>query len=194
MVAAAASSVGRLMIADAREQGLEVIAVVRNGASAAQLTALFPGLAVVRTQSEHWRQQLDGLVGSRPVHIAIDAHGGPFTRDLLTVIAPGGTVLIFGDLSKTGAGIEAFDFVRLEVGIRGLSIERWFERGPGIQDSDRKAALRYATSWPHLFDSASTFALEDIKEAVSAAQSRGKRGTPLLQLGEATPHAGGISV
>jgi NADPH:quinone reductase-like Zn-dependent oxidoreductase len=87
----------------------------------------------VRTQSEQWRQQLDELVGSGPVHIAIDAHGGPFTRDLLTVIAPGGTVLIFGDLSKTG-------------------------------------------------------------RAVSGAQSRGKRGTPLFQLGKTTPHAGGISV
>lgn len=192
VVAAAASSVGKLIIANAARDGLDVIAVVRSQSSEEDLNTLFPNLPVVRTENREWKDRLTALLGGRPLPVAIDAHGGPFTRDLLAMVEPGGTVFVFGDLSRTDTGILAFDVVTREVGLRGVSIGRWFTRDDATRRSDRAAALDSARAWPHLFKSAGTFAVDDVLGAVEAAQRPGKRGTPLVLMSSGATEVPGV--
>ena len=181
VVTAAASSVGSFIIDGALARGLDVIPVVRSDSAAEVVRGHFPGLPVVTTSDDGWRGTLSSAITGRPVPVIIDAHGGPFARELMReFLSPEGTLLVYGDLTGGSTGVETFDFLIQEHGIRGVSIGRWLTRTAEVREGDVRAALATAVTSPHLYAVADVRPFDEVADAVVASRRPGKRGTVLL--------------
>lgn len=182
VVSAAASAVSRIVITEAISRGLDVIPVVRSQSASQTVAAYFPHLTSVATADDTWRSKLRSVIAGRPVPAIVDAHGGPFVRQVLPFLSPGGTLVVFGDLEQTSTGLETFELLVNEYRLRGVSIARWLTRPDAVRAGDLRAAADYATRAPQLFQVAGVFDLDRVTEAVDAVRQPGKRGTPVLSM------------
>ncbi len=182
LVTAAASSVGKIVIAEALARGLSVLPIVRSESSAKVVAEHFPELTAITTSDAAWQEALRSAIAGRPVPVIVDAHGGPFTRAVLPFLSDAGTLLVYGDLSRTATGMETFDVLVREYRIRGVSISRWGTRPDDVRQADVRAAVDLAARSPQLFEVAGVFPLDDVTDAIAAAQKPGKRGTPVLSM------------
>jgi NADPH:quinone reductase-like Zn-dependent oxidoreductase len=181
VITGAASSVGSFIVDGALARGLEVVPVVRSDSAAEVVRGHFPGLPVVTTFDDGWRDALRSAIAGRPVPVIVDAHGGPFARELMReFLSPEGTLLIYGDLTGGSTGVETFDFLIQEHGIRGVSIGRWLTRPAEVREGDVQAALTTAKTSPHLYAVADVHPFDEVADAVVASRKAGKRGTVLL--------------
>src|SRR4051794_11305926 len=95
---AASSSVGLAAIHVANHVGATPIALTRTGAKVAALRAA--GAAeVIATESGDVAARVLAATGGRGVEFVHDAVAGPGVTDLARLVAPGGTLLVYGGLS-----------------------------------------------------------------------------------------------
>ena len=97
---AAASSVGRLFTAIAEHHRIATVSIVRSERRAQQLRDRFPTVPVVPTSDLRWVEQVHTAAAGRPIPVALDPVGGAAVGDLLSTLSPGGTLIIYGDLTQ----------------------------------------------------------------------------------------------
>ena len=97
---AAASSVGRLFTAIAEHHQIATVSIVRSEQRAQQLRDRFPTVPVVSTSDPGWVEQVHTAAAGRPIPVALDPVGGDAAGDLLSVLSPGGTLIIYGALAQ----------------------------------------------------------------------------------------------
>ncbi|MFE4021096.1 zinc-dependent alcohol dehydrogenase family protein [Streptomyces sp. NPDC059101] len=108
VVTAASSSVGLAAIQTALRVGAVPIATTRTAAKKGALLAA--GAAdVVVTDEEDVVARVRGLTGGRGAEFVFDAIAGPGVLDLARVVAPGGTLFVYGALSGEVTPYPGFD-------------------------------------------------------------------------------------
>ncbi|MFF0629464.1 zinc-dependent alcohol dehydrogenase family protein [Streptomyces sp. NPDC004296] len=108
VVTAASSSVGLAAIQTALRVGAVPIATTRTAAKKDALLAA--GAAdVVVTDEEDVVARVRGLTGGRGAEFVFDAIAGPGVLDLARVVAPGGTLFVYGALSGEVTPYPGFD-------------------------------------------------------------------------------------
>jgi NADPH:quinone reductase-like Zn-dependent oxidoreductase len=178
---AAASSVGRLFTGGAELHRLATIGIVRSEQRAQQLRDRFPAVPVVSTSDPKWRDQLRDASAGRLIPIALDPVGGAATSDLLTVLSPGGTVVVYGELAAEPMTIHASSLLHTGQAIRGMTVGRWFTAvSPEQRASDVASAVAITTNLPQHFEVGGTYRLEQIAEAVRQTAQSGELGTVIV--------------
>jgi NADPH:quinone reductase-like Zn-dependent oxidoreductase len=179
---AAASSVGRLFTAIAERHQIATISIVRSEARADQLRDRFPTVPVVSTSDPDFVERTRTAAAGRPIPVALDPVGGTVADDLLSVLSPGGTLIIYGALGQEPIPLHATAVLYSALGIRGLTINRWLTAVSAEQRaSDVASAVTITTGMPQHFDVAAVYPLDRITDAVRHVSQPGKVGTVVVK-------------
>jgi NADPH:quinone reductase-like Zn-dependent oxidoreductase len=179
---AAASSVGRLFTAMAEHHRIATISIVRSEQRAQQLRDRFPRVPVVSTSDPGWVAQVRTAAAGRPIPVALDPVGGAAAGDLLSALSPGGTLIIYGDLTEEPIPLRAATVLHSALGIRGLTINRWLTAvSPEQRASDVASAVTITAGLPQHFDVAAVYPLDRIADAVRDVTQPGKVGTVIVR-------------
>ncbi|MEV6040492.1 zinc-binding dehydrogenase [Nonomuraea sp. NPDC052116] len=173
---AAGSNVGRLLSAVAQFHAIQHINIVRSDSGAQTLRERYPAVPVVSTARPTWKEEIREHIGERPVPAAVDPVGGALAGDLLRLLSPGGTVIIYGVLAKEPIPVHAGDLLGTSLGLRGLIVTRWAEIVPAEQRAHdmATAAQLIARGAAEAFDVAAQYGIDEITQAVEHAVRPGK--------------------
>jgi NADPH:quinone reductase-like Zn-dependent oxidoreductase len=177
---AAASSVGRLVAAYSADHGIDTINVVRNASRAQQLSAEFSGMAAVSTDAPDWPETIRRAAAPAQITAVIDPVGGDVGSELFALLAPGGTLITYGQLS--GEPIVLDPAVLMSgAGQRGLTIGRWLSASSADQRaSDTAAAVALVLAHEHRLAPAAVYPLSELTKAVQHVSLPGKLGTVIV--------------
>ncbi|GAA4075042.1 zinc-dependent alcohol dehydrogenase family protein [Nonomuraea soli] len=175
VITAASSSVGLAAIRVANRVGAIPIATTRTEAKKAAL--LKAGAAeVIVTSAEEVAPRVLELTGGRGAEIVFDAVAGPGVLELARVVAPGGTLLLYGLLSGLPTPYPGF-----ELGMPALSVRTYTVHETTTDPERLRRAVAFVSSGLRdgVFEAAvdRVFSLDDIVEAhryLEAGQQVGK--------------------
>ncbi|MFE5028841.1 zinc-binding dehydrogenase [Streptomyces sp. NPDC056656] len=180
--AAAGSSVGRLVTGVMRYHNVGLVNVVRSDRGAAELRKRFPDVPVVATENPGWADEVRKAAGGRPLSVAFDPVGGMLTESLLDLLAPGGRLVIYGELAEEPISVHASTLLYQSLTVRGANLGRWLvEASAERRASDAVAATLIALAFKDQFDVAATYDLGELATAVKHAVQPGKVGTVLIR-------------
>jgi len=123
---AANSAVGRHVIAMARELGLHTINLVRRPEVADELRAAGADLVITEGESD----RITAKTGGVPIRLALNAVGGESATRMASLLAPGGTVVTYGAMSRQAIKLPAGLLIFRDLRFRGFWISQWYETAP----------------------------------------------------------------
>lgn len=178
---AANSGVGRSVIQLARAMGWKTLNVVRRAELVEELTAA--GGTVVVTEECDLRKELKTLCrGSRP-KLALNAVGGPSALNIANALAPGGSMITFGAMSKQPLKIPNGLLIFKGLKFEGFWLNRWRKTAGHAALHETYAALATHLRAGTLFTPVhETYPLSRVVEAADAATKEQRGGKVLLDL------------
>lgn len=176
---AATSSVGRAVIEIAARSGWKTLNVVRRPEAADELRTLGAD-AVVVDGDELAEQAASVLAGAKP-RLALNAVGGISATRLAGLLAPGGTLVTYGAMSKEALKIPNGFLIFRDLVFRGFWLTRWL-RGAAAEERGAMFGeiFRLAAAGCFAPRAADEFPLTDISAAVARATRGG--GKVLLRM------------
>jgi NADPH:quinone reductase-like Zn-dependent oxidoreductase len=139
---------------------------------------------VVSTQSSDWQQRARAAAGGRPISAALDPVGGNASADLLSLPAPGGSLIVYGLMAPEQIPVHDATQVHRDVTIRWLTIARWGLAPAEQRTSDLASAIAISQGLATQFDVAAKYPLSEIRAAAAHAARSGKSGTVLVRVAE----------
>ncbi len=152
---AANSAVGRCIIQLARHHGWRTINVVRRADIIPELTAA--GADAVLIEGATLTADIHAITGKNGARIALNAVGGDSATRIAGALAPGGTIVTYGAMSRQPLRIPNGLLIFQDIAWRGFWVTRWYERATPAQ----RAAL-----FAELFDLAARGILHTPIEAI----------------------------
>mmetsp|Transcript_31528 Transcript_31528/g.38554 ORF Transcript_31528/g.38554 Transcript_31528/m.38554 type:complete len:356 (-) Transcript_31528:56-1123(-) len=125
---AAASQLGQMMVKLAKQEGVEIINVVRREEQAKMLRELGAQHVVV-TQEENWKDTLKNKIDELKATVCFDAVAGDGAGELLNLLPNKGTLLIYGGLAGPAGGIDPMQLIYKEKQITGFLLTNWIGHG-----------------------------------------------------------------
>lgn len=177
---AANSGVGRCVIAIARRRGLKTLNVVRRAELVEELKGL--GADAVVLENEPYFKDIAAITGGPRPRLALNAVGGESAGRLLRCLAPGGTMVTYGGMSKQSFGVTAAQMIFSDLRLRGFWVTRWMREVPRERVVDlyskigplvKDGTLRVAVD--------STFPIEKAADAIRRASEGGRSGKVLFR-------------
>ena len=154
------SSVGQLVVQEARRRGIRTLNVVRRPERAERLAALGADRVVEKLQR-----------GLPKAVRALDGMGGVATERLARCVQPGGEVICYGAVSRQPAQLSAAQSIFRDIRLRGFWLYRWNGENPERASELLTEHGRDLATGALQIEIANTFALEDWREALALAQS-----------------------
>ena len=179
---AAGGGVGRLVTAGFSNHHIATVSLVRRAATAQQLRERFPEVPVVVTEDTNWLDAARDLIGGRTVGAALDPIGGTLGADLLGLLSPGGTVVVYGRMADEPIPVLATALLDRGLTLRGATIGRWVATAaPEQRVSDTNTACQMAQAFSSQFDVAAIYPIAQFSDAIRHATKPGKTGTVLVR-------------
>ena len=178
---AANSGVGRSVIQLARALGWKTLNIVRRAELVEELTAA--GGTVVVTEECDLRKELKTLCGGARPKLALHAVGGPSALNLANALAPGGTMITFGAMSKQPLKIPNGLLIFKGLKFGGFWLNRWRKNAGHVVLRETYSALATHLKSGTLFTPVhETYPLSRVVEAAEAASKEQRGGKVLLDL------------
>jgi NADPH:quinone reductase-like Zn-dependent oxidoreductase len=177
---AANSAVGRFVIQLSRHAGFRTINVVRRRELADELLAE-GGDAVICEADEDVLARVAQIAGPKGVRYALDSVAGPSGSRLAQALGPGGTMVVFGAISGQPLTIDPGALLFRGASVRGWWLTHWFRTATPAQ-----VAALFGAILPLVADGtlrapiAAEYGLEDVRQAVAAAEGSERNGKILL--------------
>ena len=179
---AAGGSVGRLVTAALSQHHIATISLVRSAETEQRLRERFPEVPVVVTQDPDWVDAARDLIAGRTVGAALDPIGGAISEDLLSLLSPGGTVVVYGRMADEPIPVHASALLDRGLTLRGATIGRWVATtSPERRASDTRTAGLIAQALSDHFDVAAIYPIGELSDAIRHATRPGKTGTVLVR-------------
>lgn len=180
---AANSGVGRCVIQLCRAMGVHSINIVRKpDALRDELTALGADLVVGEDDEDLVKSTIAKIGGVRPV-LASNCVGGDSALRLMDMLAPKGTMVTFGAMSKKSIKVPNGFLIFKGISLRGLWCTQWV---------DEASHEEVVAAYMHLADIMaegklsqaidSVYSLDDIQLAAAKAQEEYRGGKIVLKL------------
>jgi NADPH:quinone reductase-like Zn-dependent oxidoreductase len=178
---AAGGAVGRLVAQFAASRGINVVGLVRRTDAFAELAD--DGITgIVATDRSDWRDRVAEITGGAPIVRGVDSVGGSATGDLLSVLADGARLTLFGGMGSWG-----FEGSMNDIIFRGITIDGfWGSKVLPALGADERTALfgeilTKVASGAIALPVDGSYALADIASAVAAHNRTGRVGKVLLR-------------
>jgi NADPH:quinone reductase-like Zn-dependent oxidoreductase len=179
---AAGGAVGRLLTAELSNRHIATISLVRRAETAQRLRECFPEVPVLVTENPDWLGAVRDLIGGRTVGAALDPIGGALSADLLGLLSPGGTLVVYGRMADDPIPLHATALLDRGLTLRGASIGRWVATtSPEQRISDTTTACLMAQAFSSQFDVAAIYPMVELSDAIRHAAKPGKTGTVLVR-------------
>jgi NADPH:quinone reductase-like Zn-dependent oxidoreductase len=180
VLTAAGSAVARLVIGLLLDRGFDVVGVIRRETGVNELNVVFPDLPVVSTDKPGWQDRVISAADGHPVGVVLDPVGGETASAAVGLLAQGGSLVSYGDLSGQPISVPALYFSTRDIRISGVTVGRWAGLPVEVRKADLQLAVELAASKPDLFQVEKTFDLSDVGEAAALVEKPGKSGTVLV--------------
>lgn len=125
---AAASQVGQMMVKLAKQEGMQVINVVRREEQAKLLKDLGAEHVVV-TAEENWKETLKTKIDTLKATVAFDAVAGEGAGDILALLPNKGTYFIYGGLGGNAGNINPTELIYNRKTMKGWFLVDWVSYG-----------------------------------------------------------------
>lgn len=182
---AANSGVGRCLIALAHARGIKTLNFVRRPDQLHdELTALGADLILGEDDPDAVKTARELLGDGRP-NLASNAVGGESALHLMDLLAPGGTMVTFGAMSKQSIKVPNGFLIFKGITLRGLWVTKWLKeatRGELLNAYDTLSQAIADGTLKQAIDA--TYPLDRITEALTRAQQEHRGGKVLLTLAE----------
>lgn len=176
-LSAAGGLVARLTAALLLAEGYVPVGIVRSEQGMAKQA---PSMAFVSTGQTDWDKRIFPVTQGKPIKVVLDAVGGKVASMLASLLADGGTLISYGDLSGMPLELPALSFSTRGVSIRGVSVGRWPSLPDEVRVADIATALSLAREIPEAFRVAAEYQLDQVADAVTHAERAGKDGAVLI--------------
>jgi len=177
---AATSAVGRAVIEIARHAGWKSLNVVRSLESADALRAL--GADAVVVDGPDLAAEAASLMGGARPRLGLNAVGGVSATRVAGLLAPGGTLVTYGAMSKEALKIPNGFLIFRDLAFRGFWLTRWLREASSVErDAMFGEIFRLAAAGCFAPRVAAEFPLREAVAAVARAAEGG--GKVLLRLG-----------
>ncbi|WP_181762397.1 MDR family NADPH-dependent oxidoreductase [Pandoraea pnomenusa] len=123
---AANSAVGRMIIAFAKERGINTVNVVRRDEAREQLLGL--GVDVCLTDSEDLASSVKVLTNNASIVLGIDAVAGSATNRIASCVADGGVVCTYGSVSRESIVLSPSHVVYRGLTFTGFLLGRFLDK------------------------------------------------------------------
>jgi NADPH2:quinone reductase len=178
---AANGAVGRLVAQLAAARGIHVLGLVRRADGVAELRAQGIG-DVVATDDDGWRDRVREIVGDAPIRAGVDSVGGAAAGDVVSLLAEGGRLVVFGAMASPTLEISSGDVIFKQVTVTGFWGSKVF---PAMAAGKRAALLGELVtgiaSGALTLTVEHVYSLEQIAEAARGNAAPGRRGKILLR-------------
>lgn len=177
------SGVGRCIIQIAKILGIRTINFVRRpDALRDELTALGADLVVGEDDDDVVKKTLESLGGARPV-LASNAVGGESALRLMDMLAPGGSMVTYGAMSKKSIKVPNGFLIFKGIKLEGLWVTRWAKTAERSVIEEAYVQLAQWMSEGKLCQAVdSTYPLAEIRTAAARAQEEFRNGKIILDL------------
>ena len=177
---AANSAVGRFVIQLSRHYGYRTINVIRRRALRDELLALGAD-EVICAADEDVVERVKALTGGKGARYAIDSVGGLSGSQLAQALGSGGTLIVFGAISRTPLTIDAGSMIFRGTSVRGWWLAHWF-RSAGQEKIGRLfgALIPLIAAGTLHVPIAAEYDLADVKQAIAAAEDSNRNGKIVL--------------
>lgn len=184
---AAASALGRMVIRLGREFGFHTLNVVRRADHVDSLKAEGATAVVVfdgeRDDPAQLREHVDRETNGRSVSFAIDPVGGATASAVVGCLGNEGRLLLYGTLSDADLSFSPRLLMGRGAQVEGFWLARWIER----QSFPRRLKLvrtitRLMRQKILVSAVAATYPLQEVADAVTAAERPGRGGKVLLTM------------
>jgi NADPH:quinone reductase-like Zn-dependent oxidoreductase len=177
---AAASAVGHCLIQLAKLRGFKVLCLVRREAAIAELRAAGAD-AVLSTADGTWPAAAAALLPDGMAHAAADAVGGALGGEMVKLLRPGGTMLVYGALSMEPLQLPGGQLIFRTATVRGFWLTDWKKRATAEARGRAMAGLFAAMEAGQVVVPVeASYPLAQWREAIAHAQKTGRSGKVLL--------------
>jgi NADPH:quinone reductase len=177
---AAGSIVGRCLIQLAKLRGFKTLNLVRRPEQIMELLAM-GGDAVVCTADESWPAQAARLL-PKGAHAAVDAVGGKIGGELIPLLRPGSTLLVYGALSMEPLQLPGGQLIFRVATVKGFWLTDWKMRTPKPERDRVLKDLIQAMLQDQITPPVEAiYPLEHFREAIAHANRPGRGGKVLLK-------------
>ncbi len=179
---AANSGVGRCIIQLAKQMGVKTINFVRRpDVLRDELTALGADLVVGEEDEDVVKATLAKLDGQRPV-LASNAVGGDSAMRLMDMLAPGGSMVTYGAMSKKSIKVPNGFLIFKGIKLEGLWVTQWLRNAPAEDIAaayDKLARMMGQGTLKQAVDT--VYPLSEVVQAVAKAQEEFRNGKIVLK-------------
>ena len=177
------SGVGRCLIQISRQMGLKTINLVRRAdVLRDELISIGADIVVSEDEDDVVKKVLEMTGGVRPV-LASNAVGGESSLRLMDMLAPGGTMVTFGAMSKKSIKVPNGFLIFKGICLKGLWVTQWMKTA---SRSEVEAAYEKLLNWMATGELVqavdSVYPLEMIRAAAAKAQEEFRKGKIVLDL------------
>ncbi|HJW34374.1 MAG TPA: zinc-dependent alcohol dehydrogenase family protein [Holophagaceae bacterium] len=178
---AAGSIVGRALIQLGKVMGFRTVNLVRRPEQVMELLSLGAD-AVVCTEDPEWLRQMARFL-PQGADAAVDAVGGALGGEMVKLLAPGGTMLVYGALSMEPLQLPGGQLIFRTATVRGFWLTDWKRRTPKAErDAICQALLACMAEGKVVCPVAGIHPLEGWRNAVRQALTPGRGGKVLLSM------------
>lgn len=180
---AANSGVGRCIIQLAREMGVKTVNFVRRPDELREeLTALGADLVVGENDEDAVKNTLERLDGKRPL-LASNAVGGDSALRLMDMLAPGGSMVTYGAMSKKSIKVPNGFLIFKGIKLEGLWVTQWLKKAPAPDIAAAYDKLARLMADGRLVQAVDTvYPLSEVRQAVEKAQEEFRNGKIVLKM------------
>lgn len=180
LLTAGASAFSKLVIQMGKAKGIKIACTVRRQEQVDSLTALGADL-VVDTERDKIPHALMDMTKGEGVSVVFDAVGGTLGAKALASLKPKGKMMVYGMLSLENIPLNSGLMIFRDLSVSGFWLSSYLE---GLDKQSRQQAFQTVlgtlTSQDIKVDTAGTFSLDQIKEAINAYEKPGRTGKILL--------------
>jgi NADPH:quinone reductase-like Zn-dependent oxidoreductase len=178
---AAASAVGKCLIQLAKARGFKTLCLARRPDAVKDLLAQGAHAALC-TEDPQWLAQAEALLPKGVADAAVDAVGGALGGDMVKLLKPGGTMLVYGALSMEPLQLPGGQLIFRTATVRGFWLTDWKKRATQAEREAAMAALLAAMASGQVqVPVEAAYPLDQWEEAVSHARREGRGGKVLLK-------------
>ncbi|MBE9640690.1 zinc-binding dehydrogenase [Salipiger mangrovisoli] len=178
---AANGAVGKIMVSLAKARGIKLLNLVRRAEAADELKAL-GAEHVLCTSDEGWLDAAKALIGAQGAVSAIDSVGAEMGLALAALLGRDGEYVVFGTATGAPLQLPSGEMITKHLAVRGF----WASRVFGEMDGATQVRLltelvTLAAQGKLVLDVGGIFDLEQITEAMTAAQTPARSGKIMLR-------------
>ncbi|MBI3131688.1 MAG: zinc-dependent alcohol dehydrogenase family protein [Acidobacteria bacterium] len=178
---AAGSIVGRALIQLGKVMGFRTVNLVRRPEQVMELLSMGAD-SVVCTGDPEWAIQAARFL-PKGADAAVDSVGGTLGGEMVKLLRPGATMLVYGALSMEPLQLPGGQLIFRTATVRGFWLTDWKRRTPKAERDEICGALMACMAGGRLHcPVAGIHALADWREAIAQAQAAARGGKVLLSI------------